>query len=264
MNLKGKIVWITGASSGIGKALAIALSKKKARLILSGRNSDSLEKVAQICSKDTTVAVLPLDLEKTSSLSKKGKEAIALFNGLDLLINNAGISQRALAMETDLEVDRRLIEVNYFGTIALTKSILPYFQQQQQGMVVCITSIVGKIGTPYRSSYAASKHALHGYFDSLRAEVHQDHIKICLLCPGFVHTQITKNALTGNGSPLNLVDPATKNGLSPEKFAQIAIKKISREKEEAAISGWKEKMAVLLKRFFPSLFSIIIRKVAVR
>ncbi|WP_313791345.1 SDR family oxidoreductase [Lacinutrix neustonica] len=218
MSFTNKIVWITGASSGIGKHLAIELSNQGAKLILSSRNAEALEAVKHLCKNADAVKLLPLDLEAYTNLQPKVDAAIALFSTIDILVNNGGISQRALAKDTAIAVDKRLIDINYLGTVALTKALLPHFINKQSGHIVVTTSIVGKIGTPLRSSYAASKHALHGFFDSLRAELYKDHIDITLVCPGFVHTNVSMNALTGDGNAQQSMDKATKNGMAPRLF----------------------------------------------
>lgn len=263
MNFDHKIIWITGASSGIGKSLALALSKQHTKLILSSRNEKELNAVKNACDHPENVQVLPIDLENYLSLSGKVDEALTLFGGVDILFNNGGISQRSLAKDTLITVDKRLMDVNYLGTVALTKALLPHFIEKNSGHFVVITSIVGKIGTPLRSSYAASKHALHGFFDSLRAEVHQNNIKVTLACPGFVQTNVSLNALTADGTPQNKMDGATKNGLMPEVFTEKLLKAVRQEKPEVYIGGFKEKLAVYVKRFFPKLLSKMIRKLAV-
>ena len=263
MNFENKTIWITGASSGIGKALALEFSKLQANLILSSRNVDKLEAVKLQCSIPEKVKILKLDLEDYLSLDKVVGKALKLFDAIDILINNGGISQRSLAIDTGIEVDMRIFKTNYFGTVALTKAMLPYFAAKKKGHIVVITSVVGKIGTPLRSSYAASKHALHGFFDSLRAEVFDDNIAITLICPGYVNTNVSINALTADGSKQNTLDKATKNGLSAAKFALKAIKAIANKKQEVVIGGKKEKMAVLLKRFFPKFIEKMIRKMDV-
>ncbi|MDT8417009.1 MAG: SDR family oxidoreductase [Lutibacter sp.] len=263
MNFDHKIIWITGASSGIGKSLVLALSKQQTKLILSSRNENELNMVKNACEHPENVKILPLDLENYLSLSAKVDEALALFGSIDMLFNNGGISQRSLAKDTTLEVDKRLMEVNYLGTVALTKALLPHFIEKNSGHLVVITSIVGKIGTPLRSSYAASKHALHGFFDSLRAEVYQNNIKVTLACPGFVQTNVSINALTADGTPQNKMDSATKNGLKPEVFVEKLLKAVRQEKQEVYIGGFKEKLAVYVKRLFPKLLSKMIRKLAV-
>ena len=207
--------------------------------------------------------ILLLDLEDYMSLAGKVAEALKLFGGVDVLFNNGGVSQRSLAKDTAMEVDKRLMDVNYLGTVALSKALLPHFMEKNSGHFVVITSIVGKVGTPLRSSYAASKHALHGFFDSLRAEIYQNNIKVTLACPGFVQTNVSLNALTADGTPQNKMDSATKNGLAPEVFVKKLLKAVRQEKQEVYIGGFKEKLAVYIKRLFPKLLSKMIRKLAV-
>jgi len=263
-----KVIWITGASSGIGEALAAALVKRKAKLILSSRKEDLLQKVKETCGQQfqENIKILPLDLSNPETFSGLSEKAIQYFGKIDILINNAGISQRSFVQDTFLEVDRKLMEVNYLGTIGLTKTLLPHFLGRGNGHFVTISSLTGKFGTPYRSSYAASKHALHGFFDSLRAELwrsSKDQIPVTLVCPGFVRTNLTLSALTGDGSPLNKMDEAQYKGKSSEWCAVKIIRAIERRKEEVYIGG-KEVLGVYLKRFFPLLFSKILRTAKVR
>ena len=263
MNFQNKVIWITGASSGIGRALAIELSNQDALLIISARSKVALEVVKKSCKNPNNVWVLPLDLEVHSSFIKITATAIQIFGRIDILVNNGGISQRSLAIETNISVDKRIMEVNYTGTVALTKTILPHFIENKKGQFVVTTSMVGLIGTPLRSSYAASKHALHGFFDSLRAEVFDYNIAVTLICPGFVSTNISMNALTGDGTSQQKMDTATANGISPERFAKLMAKAIYSKKEEAYIAGFKEKLGVYVKRWFPRVFSVMIRKLKV-
>lgn len=263
MNFSDKTIWITGASSGIGKALALALSHQNVKLILSSRKTATLNLVKQQCKNPDFVKIITLDLEDYTNLQPKATEAIAAFGKVDMLINNGGISQRAFAKDTHISVDKRIMDINYLGTIALTKAILPHFIKNKNGHFVVTTSITGKIGTPLRSSYAASKHALHGFFDSLRAEHHQDNIAVTLVCPGFVNTNVSKNALTGNGTPQGTMDAATENGISPKRLAVLILKAIKNKKEEVYLAGAKEKLGVYVKRFFPKLFSNLVRKMSV-
>ncbi len=263
MNFSNKIVWITGASSGIGKALSIELSQLNAKLILSSRDKNELELVKKECKNPENVQIISLDLEDYANFPVKAEEAISTFGKIDILVNNGGISQRSLIKDTDILVDKRIMDVNYLGTVALTKAILPHFIENKSGHFVTTTSIVGKIGTPLRSSYAASKHALHGFFDSLRAEHFHDNISVTLVCPGFVNTNVSINALTGDGSPQQKMDAATQNGMQPEHFAKLMAKAIHNKKEEVYIGGFKERLGVFVKRFFPKVLSIMIRKLAV-
>ncbi len=263
MNLKGSIFWITGASSGIGKSLAIKLAEQNTKLILSSRNKIALADVKRLCKNPENIFILPLDLKKHDEFSLKVTEALGAFGSIDVLVNNGGLSQRSLVKDTDILVDKHLMDVNYIGTVALTKAILPHFIANKKGHFVVTTSIVGKIGTPLRSSYAATKHALHGFFDSLRAEVFNNNIKVTLVCPGFVKTNVSKNALTGDGSPQDIMDKATANGIHPDRFAELMLKAIKKQKQEVYIGGAKEKLAVYVKRFFPKLLSKMIRKLSV-
>ncbi|GHN01450.1 oxidoreductase [Cytophagales bacterium WSM2-2] len=264
--LDHKVIWITGASSGIGEALAYELSRKNGvKLIISARRKEELERVQGNCSQ-SDIRVLPLDLAKPETLQLSTEAAIQLFGHIDILINNGGISQRSLAKDTQLSVDREVMEVDYFGTLALTKYLLPHFLKRKSGHFVTVSSVMGMIGTPYRSGYAAAKHALHGFFDSLRAELWKDSkdIFVTLICPGWVKTQVTINALTGDGSRLNKMDKTTDQGMSANVFAVKMVAAIENKREEVYIGGAKEVFAVYVKRFFPKIFSMIIRKAKVR
>ena len=257
------IVWITGASSGIGEALTYQLAAKKAKIIISSRRKDELERVKSNCPFPENIGIVTLDLSDSNSLQSKSDEAQALFGAIDLLINNGGISQRDKAMHTSLEVDRRLMEINYFGSIALSKSLLSQMVKRKTGHHVIITSAVGIISTPLRSAYAASKHALHGFYDALRAEHHHDGMKVTIVCPGYVKTMISINALMGDGKQQGKMDKAQEKGLTPEYCAAQIIQSIEKNKEEVYIGGLKEVSAIYVKRFFPGLFSRMVRKLAV-
>lgn len=261
--MKDQVVWITGASSGIGEALAYQYSKSGSKLILSARNRDKLFRVKQQCAGNPlNIHVHPLDLEQTDNLSQKASEAERIYGRIDLIIHSAGISQRSLAVDTKLEVAQRIMNINFWGTVVVTQALLPGMINRKTGQIVVISSLVGKFGTKLRSAYSASKHALHGYFDSLRSEIADDQVKITIVCPGFIKTSLPIHALTGDGSPQNRMDEAQENGMSPEECAQQIIKAIEADKEEVYIGG-KEKYAVFFKRFFPNLFSQKIRKAKV-
>ena len=251
-NLQNKVIWLTGASSGIGEALAYALAKENTKLILSARREDELQRVADKTqlSKDDYL-VLPLDLNALDTFDAKKNEALKKFGRIDILINNGGVSQRSLAKDTSVEVDRKIMEV-------------PDFIKQKDGLFVVVTSAVGKFGSPWRSGYSASKHALHGFFDSLRAELYNDDIKVLLVCPGFIQTNVSVNALTGTGAKLGSMDVATANGLTADECAQQIISAIKSGKEEVVVAKFKERFAVFAKRFFPGIFSTMIRRMAVR
>ena len=255
---KNKVIWITGASSGIGEALAYAFSFRGAKLILSSRNYDELDRVRQTCRAPENVKILILDLSDIPSLEDKTSEAIACYGHIDIMMHNGGISQRSLVIETDLEVHRRVMELDYFSYVSITKALLPHFTNRKSGHFVVTSSIMGKIGTPMRSAYAAAKHALHGFFDCLRAEVFDDNIKVTILTPGYIRTNISLHALTKDGAKLGVQSKNIENGLTPGKAAvQIlnVIKKGSFESYIGKFSG--EKIVLWLNRIAPN---IVIRK----
>ncbi len=267
-NLTGKVIWITGASSGIGEALTYELVKKGAKLIISARRKEELERVKGNCPAPAQpfIRILPLDLSEPSTLKLCTEAAIQLFGHIDILINNGGISQRSLAKDTALDVDRRIMEVDYFGSMGLSKHLLPHFLKRNAGHFVTITSVMGKIGTPYRSGYAAAKHALHGFFDSLRAELWKDskNIDVTLICPGWINTNLSMVALMGDGSPQNKKDDTHIKGMNPSTFAKKMIRAIENKKREVYIGGTKEVFAIYLDRFMPGLFSKIVRNAKVK
>ncbi|WP_367390946.1 SDR family oxidoreductase [Lewinella sp. LCG006] len=262
MKFKEKVVWITGASSGIGEALAYAFSQEGAFVAISARNQEALDKVRNACADPDKVMVAPLDVADFDRIPGVAAEIIERFGYLNILVNNAGISQRSLVKDTDISVDQKVMNVNFMGTVAVTKAVLPTMLHQHFGQIVIISSVMGKIGTPLRSAYAASKHALHGYFECLRAEVVDEGIGITIICPGYVDTNVTINALTGDGSPNRVKAESTANGLSPAQFAHKALKAIAAEKGEALIGG-KELLTIYIQRFFPRLLRWIIRRVNV-
>ncbi|MCH7717004.1 MAG: SDR family NAD(P)-dependent oxidoreductase, partial [Gemmatimonadetes bacterium] len=185
----GKTVWITGASSGIGRSLAFAFFGAGAKLILSSRNQESLEEVKRVCHNDANVHVLPFDLADLDALGSQAERALSLFGHIDYMVHNAGVALRDRVVDTDCSVDRKIMDVNYFAAIAITKALLPSMLQGRSGCFVVVSSLSGKYGGPQVSSYSASKHALHGFFESLRAEVHADNIQITVVVPGFVRTR---------------------------------------------------------------------------
>ncbi len=262
-SLKSARIWLTGASSGIGEAMTYQLNKEQAKLVISSRRKEELERVRNQCAHPENVQILTLDLADSASLPDKAKEAEELLGGIDVLINNGGVSQREKAIETTLEIDRQIMEVNYFGSIALSKAVLPGMIKQGSGHHVVVSSAVGIISSPLRSAYAAAKHALHGFYDSLRAEHHNDNIKVTIALPGFIRTNISVNALKGDGSKQNKMDDGQANGISAEACAKGILDAVRKNKEEVYIADAKIKMGIYLKRFWPRAFSRMIRKMAV-
>lgn len=263
MILNKKTVWITGASSGIGKSLAIALSKLDCKLILSARRTKELEKVKALCKDPNLVRVLTLDLGHINTMKAISTEAIAAFGAIDVLVNNGGISQRSPIIETSIDVDRKLMEIDYLGTVALSKALLPHFVKQQAGHYVVVSSVMGKFSSPYRSAYCGAKHALHGFFDALRLEHDKDNIKVTMICPGFVNTNVARNALTADGSKQGSQDDMTEKGLDVDVFVNKMIKAIHKEKFEAYI-GKFEAFGVYLKRLSPRLIHGIVMRSKVK
>ncbi|HEY0175768.1 MAG TPA: SDR family oxidoreductase [Pedobacter sp.] len=256
--MKNKVVWITGASSGIGEALVYAYNNIGAKLIISSRNRDELFRVKGNCKNQINVHVLSLDLEDTAELSRKALDAQRIYGNIDLLINNGGITQRSAVLDTDLAIEQKIMAVNFWGSVALSKAVLPDMIKKGGGKIACISSVMGKFGAPERSTYAASKHALHGYFDSLRTEVFDKNIQITLICPGYIKTNVSLNALTAEGTPYGQMDEGQLNGMSPEDCAKKITEVIRQKKEEVYIGG-KEVKGVLFKRFFPLRFSKYMR-----
>jgi short-subunit dehydrogenase len=254
MNFTDKTIWITGASSGIGKAVALEISKEKAHLILSGRKEDALHEVAKYCeSNGSTTAIIPFDLSNEKSVESAGKKALAKHPKIDCLYHFGGISQRSFVNETPLFVDRKIFEVNYFGTIALTKIVLPVMLKNGGGQIAATSSIVGKFGFPYRSSYSASKHALHGFFESLRAENTNNNILISVIIPGRIKTNISVNAINKDGNIHAKMDNGQDTGMSAERAGKIICRKLKRERKEILLGG-NEIIMVHIRRFLPKLY----------
>lgn len=259
MSFRNKVVWITGASSGIGEALTYALHKRGAKLILSSRRKDALEEVKNNCPGERSdIHIIPLDLADIDSLPQKAKQALDIYGRVDYLFNNGGISQRSKAVNTQMEVVQKMMNINFLGSVALTTALLPSMIERKSGHIVVTSSVMGKFGTRLRSSYAASKHALHGYFDSLRQEVHDKNIRVSLVCPGFIKTNVTKNALEGDGSKHNKMGKGQEKGMSPDEFAEKLLPKVLKEKEEIYIGGF-EIWGIYFKRLMPGIFYKLLR-----
>ncbi len=256
-----KVVWITGASSGIGEALAYTFAKQKAKLILSARRADELERVKKACNlPEGDVMILPMDVAEHDKAPQLTQQVIDRFGHIDILVNNAGLSHWSKIKDTKLEVVKRIMDVNFTGGAALTLAVLPGMLQRKQGQVVVISSILGKIITPKQGAYNASKHAIHGFYDTLRAESINDGLKVLLVCPGFVRTNVAKNSLDRDGKPINKDNNLIQNGLDPMYVSTQVLQAIESGKEEILLAGGKEKAGVWLKRFAPGLFSKFISK----
>lgn len=255
---ENKVVWITGATSGIGKALVEHLDRQGAKIILSARNLDTLNEVYNsLEGKDHLV--LPLDLEKSDEFDQLAAQVIAKYGQIDLLINNGGISQRAEVHETPMDVDRRIMEINYFGNIALTKAVLPYMIEKRSGHILVVSSIAGKFGFYLRSAYSAAKHALHGFYESLALEQEKNNIHVTIACPGKINTDISKNALNAKGEAHGKMDHNQATGMHASLCATEMLRAVEKNQREVLIGG-REIKAVKLKRLFPKLFWRVIKK----
>jgi short-subunit dehydrogenase len=232
--LAGKVVWITGASSGIGEAMALLAARRGARLVLSARRKEELERVRGLCPDPAQVAVLPLDLSAFDAAAA-ARQAEAFFGGVDVLVNNAGISQRSLFKDTQLDVYRRIMELDFFAPVALSKALLDGMRQRGGGHVVMIGSVVSRVGVPMRTGYSAAKHALAGFTDAARGELWRDGVKFTLACPGSVRTEVSKNARIWRA--------------------------VERDVEEIHIG--REKSVIQLKRLAPGLASFVLKRAKV-
>lgn len=256
---QGKVAWITGASSGIGAEIAQQLNRLGLKIVLSARNAEKLEAVKKSLTTPQDALILTLDLESGSDFKSEVQEVMDAFGRIDYLFNNGGLSQRGEAAQTSLEVDRRIMEINYFGTVALTKAVLPIMQQQQSGHIIAISSIAGKFGFFLRSAYSASKHALQGFFESVLLEEEKNNIHVTIAYPGKINTDISKSALNQDGAQHGVMDHNQETGMSAENCVAKLLKAVKKKKKSVLI-GNKEIYAVYIKRYFPSLFWKIIRK----
>jgi len=252
--MRNQVVIITGASSGIGQACALQYAKNGASVVLAARNEAKLEELSRAVTEiGARSLIVPFDVTIAEDRKRLIDVTIEQFGRIDVLLNNAGISQRALAKDTILEVERQLMEVNYFGVIALTRLAIKPMIAAKSGHIGVISSIVGKFGFPLRTGYSATKHALHGYFESLRAELYHDNIKVAIICPGRVKTNISINALTEDGSSHSKMDDGTEAGISAEYCARQIVKAIDKGKRETYIGG-KEILMIYIRRFLPGIF----------
>lgn len=255
----GKTIWVTGASSGIGEATAKALSAQGASVIISARRKEELQRVKTECAHPDKVELLPLDLLNNTEAQKWVSDAWQLFGGIDILINNGGIGQFGSVMETTEEVERKIFETNYFAHVAITKAILPKMMEAGKGHIMTIASIAGKFGQANLAAYSASKAAVILYYESLKEELHNTPIKVQVVSPGFIKTNVTINGLKPDGSKIMKNSPAQENGMPAETFAKKLLKTMKKDKFHSYI-GNKELLAVPLHTFVPGLLYKMLRK----
>jgi short-subunit dehydrogenase len=261
MKVKGKIAWITGASSGIGEALAEELFNQGTAVILSARNISKLNELKARFDKKRPGGcyVVACDVTKQTDINEAVYKIKQHVDHVDILVNNAGVSQRSYALETTIPVDRQIFEVNFFGAVAITKAILPWMISHGSGHLVVISSMAGKYGFRMRSAYSASKHALHGFFETLRAELHDNHVKVTMICPGRIKTDISIHSLTGNGKTYDKMDAGQANGVPVKKCARIILRAIKCNRKEVFIGG-AERFLLIVKRICPPLYYWIVNR----
>ena len=261
--LADNVIWITGASSGIGRALAVEAARRGATLILSGRNETALHETAALCAEHRLSgaprlhadAILPFDLAAPNVRRQAAQKALGIFGRIDILVLNAGVSQRARFAETSPEVFDLIMETNFGSTVDLTRAVLPQMLERRSGMIVCISSVAGLMGAPLRTAYSASKHALMGFFGSLRAELYGSDVQVSMVYPGFVHTMISENALSGDGARHGELDPLQRAGQKPTETAHIVWNKLEAGALDIRVAfDFKARLGVFLARHFPKLF----------
>ena len=254
-----QVAWITGASSGIGEELCYQLDKKGYHIVLSARNEVELKRVLSNLSDSSKHLILPMDLGNMTEVELLVTQVMERFGAIHYVFHCGGISQRATASESPIEIDRKIMEVNYFGTVILTKAVLPIMQKQEFGHFVPISSIAGKFGFYLRSAYSASKHALHGFFESLALEEAKNNIYVTIVCPGKINTPISLRAINKHGEAHGIMDHNQTTGMPVDVCVTHLLNAVSAKKREVLI-GNKEIKAVTLKRFLPSIFWKVIAK----
>lgn len=263
-SLNNKVVWITGASSGLGKALAQECALQGAQVILTARRKDELENVRQsLANPDQHISVVA-DITDETQVRHAYEQVLDQKGRIDWLINNAGLSQRALIADTTMQTERAIMEVDYFSQVFLTKTVLPTFLKQKSGRIAFVSSVAGLLGTQYRASYSAAKAAIHMWANSLRAEVADEGVGVSVIFPGFVKTNVSFNALNGEGKAQGHQDEAIENGLTAEDFARQTVEALLSNEEYIVIGGRKEKLGVLVSRLSPPTLYKMIRKMKVK
>lgn len=264
--LHGKVVVITGASSGLGEALAHVFYENGCKIVLAARRKLELERVRDdLLKKNVPIAtlapiVLELDLSEIEQIDSFVQKVYNACGHIDILINNAGVSHRGFILDTKIEVDRKIMAINYFGTVELTKACLPKMVERKSGHIVFMSSVQGLIAIPHRSAYAASKHAMQAFADSLRSEMHHHNINVTVVSPGYVKTAISLNAYSGSGEAHGEMDASTAAGYSPEYVASKLINAISCKEKEIIISQFLPRLAIFMRHCTPSLYFWIMAK----
>eukprot|EP00092_Neocalanus_flemingeri_P001774 GFUD01001892.1.p1 GENE.GFUD01001892.1~~GFUD01001892.1.p1 ORF type:complete len:304 (+),score=108.81 GFUD01001892.1:68-979(+) len=270
-SLFGKVVLVTGASSGIGRELAIQMVKQGMKVILAARSTEKLVELRNDLinsdMKGKTMfhpQVLTLDLEDLDNIEAKAAEALKMFGTVDILVNNGGMSVRGGALETQLSVHQRLMNVNYFGSLELTRHLAPPMVEAGSGLVVLVSSVQGRLATPYRTAYAASKHALQAWADSLRAELSGGGVGVLVVSPGYVSTDLSRNALTASGDSYGQLDKTTEQGYSVQYVAQQILESVVKGKKELILAPLHVRLAILLRALLPGIYFYIMKRKALK
>lgn len=259
--LKNKTVWITGASSGIGEASAYCFAKEGSKLILTASGVEALQRVQEKCKAlGAECEILPYDLSDTENIEALTNQATALFGTVDILLLNAGISQRSKTLDTNFSVDKKIMDINFHAPVKITKYLLPSMLKKEGGTIAVTTSISGKFGFPLRSMYASSKFALYGFFETLQAEYYKENIRVVMVCPGRVKTNISYNALGADGKKHAQMDAGQNKGITSEKAAKKIVRAIRKQQPEVLVGG-VELVMVYIKRFFPGIARKLVRNI---
>ena len=259
--LTNKTIWITGASSGIGEACAYLFAREKTNLILTASRADRLAEVQQECIRlGARCEILPYDLSDLTHIDSLTDKALTIFGNIHIAFLNAGISQRSTTLETTSGVDEKIMDVNFFAPVKISKRLLPSMIAQGGGTIAVTGSISGKFGFPLRSAYASSKFALYGFFETVQAEYYNDRIRVVMVCPGRIKTNISYNALEADGKKHGRMDEGQKKGMPAEKAARKIVQAIRKQKPEVLVGGI-ELWMVYIKRFFPSLSRRLARRI---
>ena len=257
-----KVVWITGASSGIGEATAYRFAQEGARIIVTALEADLLEGVVNRCKElgAPDAAALPFDLSDSDGLDALAEKAWNQFGGIDVLYNNAGISQRGTTVETEMRVIRKVMDIDYYAPVILTKNILPRMIERGGGQLVVTTSIAGRFGFPLRCTYSSAKHALYGFFETVQAETYDQNIRVTIVCPGRVQTNISKYALEKDGKQHGKMDAGQAGGVTPQQAADKIVKAVYKKKREVLVGRYELLMAYI-KQFCPGLAAKLARRI---
>mmetsp|Transcript_50058 Transcript_50058/g.116204 ORF Transcript_50058/g.116204 Transcript_50058/m.116204 type:complete len:291 (-) Transcript_50058:68-940(-) len=259
----GKVVWVTGASGGLGEAICVELCRvaKPRGLLLSSRRESELERVRQRCLElqpALKVEILQLDLELVDAMPQKATRALEVFGAVDVLVNNGGVGFRGVACETSMEFDRRVMNIDYFSGVALTKALLPGWLQASRGHVVQVSSVQGFFGLPGRTAYAAAKHAAVGFYDSLRAELADTGLSVTVVCPGYIKTGHSANAVHSSAS--GYPEGHTSKGVPAEAMAWETLVAAAQQRDELVSAALDAKVARLLRALCPPLLFWIMRR----